>query len=274
MSYDHSCGRNFPILATGAADRNVDAYRLLLRIEILVRELVREVFQAQYGASWRKQLPGPLLGKVRAAEKDEDLRRNLGFVRMGPLYYLTMGELLEILVPATSKPVLDQIGGRAFLTRLQGILPTRNAVGHSRAVSKSGLADLEATYQQLVTALGGERASRLLATPDVGLHSADAARSLVSWLERTLIVIERLECPCPESSNLDDCRIQHWWGVSEAAGFDCSLVDRAADLIVAYNAIPVGLGSRATRLRFVEDHSPKGCIGAAVTSLRGRLTEP
>src|SRR5882724_9719628 len=140
---------------------NVEAYRLLLIIEVVLRELLQATSQDHYGLGWRKKLPGKLLTKVREAERDEDLKRQLGFVRLGPLYYLTLGELIELLTQAHAKPALDKLGGVSFLAQLQNILPIRNAVSHSRAVSPTGLLSVQAIYQQVLTALGADAVLKL-----------------------------------------------------------------------------------------------------------------
>jgi hypothetical protein len=246
---------------------NIAAYRLLLTIEVALRELVRTTFQEQFGSSWRKRLPGPLLTKVREAERDEDSKRQFDFARLGPLYYLTMGELIEDLAQAPAKPVLDLVGGSSFLSQLQNLLPVRNAVGHSRAVSSTGLLSTQAIYQQLLTALGEERLRQLLSHPDIGLRSPEAAVHLLEWFQRSLRVIRDLESPCPQPTILQQARDQHWWGNTGAATFDCRLVEEAAAIVNEYNAIPMGLGSRDLRRRFIDDRSPLKVIESATRSL-------
>ena len=41
-------------------ENNLESYRLLLRIEIALRELLRQSFEQQYGPRWRNRLPGGL----------------------------------------------------------------------------------------------------------------------------------------------------------------------------------------------------------------------
>lgn len=186
---------------------------------------------------------------------------------MGPLYYLTLGELSEVLAPATAKPVLDKLGGKPFLVQLQNILPIRNAVGHGRSVSESGFVSLKAVYQQLVTALGEDKMLRLVSRPDLGLRPEDAARTLLLWLEDSLGFVERLDFPCPSNPALEEARRQHWWDRDDVA-FDCKLVGRAADAISNYNRLPAGLGSRELRRQFALEVSLALTIANAVNALR------
>ena len=71
--------------------------RFLLRIEIALRELLRISLEAEFGVQWRKRLPGELLKKIKVNRKLKKTDSQFGYVRLGPLYYLTFGELLTLL---------------------------------------------------------------------------------------------------------------------------------------------------------------------------------
>src|SRR5436309_14585589 len=107
---------------------NVEAYTLLLRIEVGLRELLRKTLTEQLGPGWGKRLPGDLLTKVREAQRDEESKRQFDFVRLGPLYYLTLGELAIVLRQATAREALACLGGAAFVAQLENLLPVRNAI--------------------------------------------------------------------------------------------------------------------------------------------------
>ena len=114
---------------------NIDALRFLLRIEVATREVLSRIMSAEHGQTWRKRIPGELLGKIRAAERDEASRRQFAFARLGPLYYLTLGELLPVLRQNHSAAALMSLGGLAFVNELEALLPARNAACHGRPVS-------------------------------------------------------------------------------------------------------------------------------------------
>src|SRR5262245_33326198 len=105
---------------------NLEAYQLLLRIEVLLRELIRTALQSEHGTSWHKRLLGDQLTRIRAMERDESSRPQFDFLRLGPLYYLTLGELLPILQQPVGRKVTEQLGGERFLEQLTNLLPARN----------------------------------------------------------------------------------------------------------------------------------------------------
>jgi hypothetical protein len=234
---------------------------------VTLRELLRETLCQQFGDAWRKRLPGSLLLKVRQGERDEESRRQLGFVRLGPLYYLTLGELVEILGQDIGQRTLTRLGGPRFLDQLVGILPIRNAVGHSRGVSDAALLTLEATFEQLSTALSAREIERLVSKPDTGLPTDQVTSDLAEWLRRSAQAIERLESPCPDSTLLREARNQYWWGVPGVAPFDCQIVEVAARAIDRYNRIPGGLGATAVRLRYIQTEEPLVVINAALRAV-------
>ena len=131
---------------------NVRAYRLLLRIEIALRELIRQAYQSEFGDQWRRRLPGDLLRKIRAAESTEVMKRQFGFRRLGPLYYLTFGELLTLLEQQTCRRILVPLGGTSFVAQVENLSGPRNAISHARAVSSAAMAATEALYAQLEAA--------------------------------------------------------------------------------------------------------------------------
>ena len=151
---------------------NVHAYTLMLRLEVALRELIRSHMESTLGLRWRRRLPGILLAKIREAERDEEVQRHLSFAKLGPLYYLTLGELTEILFRAETRGLQERLGGTTFLEQLRNLLPVRNAVSHGRPVSPVGFACVKALYDQLIAAVGGaDTFNELVAAPDVGLRS-------------------------------------------------------------------------------------------------------
>src|SRR5262245_43875491 len=106
---------------------NLKAYALLLRIEIVLRECLRIAMESEFGAHWRKRLPGELLKKVKESQSEEN-RPQFNFVRLGPLYYLTFAELLPLLQQKSGRSVAEKFGGECFLKQFENIFIPRNAV--------------------------------------------------------------------------------------------------------------------------------------------------
>ena len=92
-------------------DDNTEAFKLLTRVEIGIRELLRKSLQQTHGNSWRRQLPALMRSKIHAAQNEETQRSQFDFLRLGPLYYLTFGELLDILQQPHGKLAVECAGG-------------------------------------------------------------------------------------------------------------------------------------------------------------------
>src|SRR3990170_4737287 len=156
---------------------NLRAYTLLLRIEIVLRECLRKALEAEHGVQWQKKLQGELLKKIRKSQTDE-YKPQFDFIRLGPLYYLTFGELLTQLQQSPCRSVSEKLGGDCFLKQLENVFTPRNAVCHSRPVSSVGLKTIETLYAQMETALTADTLARLIAKPDTGLAQFEAANGL------------------------------------------------------------------------------------------------
>jgi hypothetical protein len=225
---------------------NTEAYRLLLRIEVALRELLSEELERTLGPSWQKRLPGDLLKKIRQAQLEEN-RPQYDFLRLGPLYYLTLGELHQVLTRSESRNILRMLGGDWVLTTLESLLPLRNAVGHSRSASCLGLKHIQCAYEQFEKAIGKDRMERLLANPTIGISPEDARHILRSLLLACASAMQRLSAIEIDVGACKTIQAQYWWSDSSLAGFDTGSVDKALYLIEEYLRIPAGLGCAALR---------------------------
>jgi hypothetical protein len=246
---------------------NLKAYRLLLRIEIAIRECLRNTLEVSHGSKWRKMLPGELLKKIRDAQAEEK-RPQFDYICLGPLYYLSLGELVVILQQKPGASMAALFGGDGFIKQLESILGLRNAICHARRVPSVGLKALEALYLQIETALTHERLIEILSSPDVGMSQHEAAKVLIPWMEEAKGIISNLQHPIPVTGPHAIAAQQYWWGKTELAGFDCMVADRAVDVIADYNALHNGIGSAANRNRFCEDRRPLEAINDAIQELR------
>jgi hypothetical protein len=245
---------------------NVRAYTLLLRIEIALRQSIREAFENAYGANWQKRLQGDLLKKIREAQREET-RPQYDFARLGPLYYLTFGELLTQLRQKPCNVVTDKLGGEKFLAQLENLFVPRNAVSHSRPVSSVGAQVIESLYAQIEAALTNEGLARLTSRPDVGLEQAEAAKVLSLSLHLASNQLSNLPAKIEIPPLLQAAKTQFWWDDEALAGFSTSLVETAFDLIDQYNNLPEGVGSAGIRLSFCEKNALKERIDNACAAL-------
>lgn len=246
---------------------NVKAYKLLLWIEIAIRECIRYCMMKAHGNCWRKQIPGDLLRKVRESEKEEN-RPQFNYTRLGPLYYLSLGELVPILKQKVSGGVAELLGGEWVIKDIENILGLRNAICHARPVPSVGLVAIDALYLQMMTALDSHQLSNIVSSPDIGVFPDDTARLLIPWMGNLKENILTLQCPITIDAAYETATQQYWWGMSEFSGFDCAALERVSDLIAAYNALPTGVGSAGRRERFCEDNKALQAIETATFELK------
>jgi hypothetical protein len=172
---------------------NVKSYKLLLLIEVAVRECIRYCMEKIHGQSWKRQIPGDLLKKIRESEKAEN-HPQFNYLRVGPLYYLTLGELIPILRQKVGAEALDIFGGEWVITDIESILGLRNAICHARPVPSVGLAAIEALYQKIFTALSSRRLEYIVSTPDTGIFPEHTIRSLLPWIDGLKDKVLALQC--------------------------------------------------------------------------------
>ncbi len=247
-------------------DDNVRAYRLMLRIEVALRELVSQAYEQKYDRNWQKSLPGPFLSKIRESQRQENQPR-FGFARLGPLYYLTFGELCELLRQSTGGNAVALLGGESFVAQLDALFGPRNAVAHGRPVPASAMALIEGLYLQMETALTEEGLSHLVCSPSIGVFPEETRPVLAAWLHEADLAFSRLDRECPVEPLYRTCGRQFWWGETELAGFDCQVVDAAAKAIDGYNALPKGLGSAIDRQHYLMDQDCRNKLALAYAAL-------
>lgn len=246
---------------------NLKAYGLLLRIEIALRELLRISLESEFGAQWRKRLPGELLKKVKESQTEEN-RPQFGYVRLGPLYYLTFGELLTLLQQKSGKAVAEKLGGDCVLKQLENIFVPRNAVCHSRPVSSVGLRTIATLYAEMETALTADGLANLIAKPDTGLAQDQAASELIASLQAVGEKLHSIPSSFAVPEVYRTASAQFWWAEDTLAGFRRSVVEACFDCIKEYNALPAGVGCAGTRLRYCEQHEMKQKVEDAIAELR------
>jgi hypothetical protein len=245
---------------------NLRAYTLLLRIEIALRESLRISLESEFGAQWRKRLPGELLKKIKESQVEEN-RPQFGYIRLGPLYYLTFGELLILLQQKSGRVVAEKLGGDCVLKQLENIFVPRNAVCHSRPVSSVGLKTIETIYAEMETALTAVGLAFLISKPDTGLAHDEAANSLIPALKNVLRDLPNLPSSFVIPEVFQTATAQFWWADDSLAGFNRSIVEAAIAVICEYNALPVGVGCAGTRLRFSEQQGMTNGVQLAITEL-------
>jgi hypothetical protein len=231
---------------------NAEAYRLLLRIEVSLREIVKTALKEEHGVQWQKKLSGDLLKKIKDAQTEER-KPQFNYARLGPLYYLTFGELITQLGQKPCSKIRQKLGGDVMLKQLENIYGPRNAVCHSRPVSTIGMASIQNVYVQIENAIHPERIESLIANPDTGMDRHQAVILILSFMKLALCELaslpKRIEIP-------DDIKVatfQYWWADSDLAGFDTVSIERIVAAIELYNIVPKGVGAAGQRQRILEE---------------------
>lgn len=245
---------------------NLKAYTLLLRIEIALRELLKSSLESEFGAQWRKRLPGELLKKIKESQSEEN-RPQFGYVRLGPLYYLTFGELLILLQQKSGRPVAEKLGGDCVLKQLENIFVPRNAICHSRPVSAVGLKAIETLYAEMETALTADALARLIAKPDAGLSQDQVASGMIPALKEVLRGLPNLPSSLIIPDVFQAATSQYWWADDSLAGFKRSVIEAAVTSICEYNVLPSGVGCAGTRQRFIEQRMISAVVQQAIVEL-------
>ena len=233
-------------------ERNVEGYRLVLYVEVALREIAKNEYEKTYGHDWQKRIPGQLLRRIRDDQKDEQKHASLDFRRLGPLYYLTFGEIVDL---AAQKPVVEVVRailGQHGLELIKELILPRNSLAHCRDLSHAALTTLRTVSSRMESGLTACGLSGLLKNPDVGLYPEDAAVSLGSWLGATLTDIEHIRAVSSSDRDYRAAASQYWWSSTDLAGFDVAMVNSVANKLRQYQRLPGGVGAAAARQHFLE----------------------
>ena len=233
--------------------RNAEGYRYLLYVEVALRELARHELREYYGERWQKHIPGQYLQKIRKDQKDEVTQASLGFRTLGPLYYLTFGELVEL---SLQKPIVERLKkvlGQQGPELLRASVPARNAIAHCRDLTENALATVRALKMRLTTGLEAHDLVRLLHEPDIGIYPEEASKRLAGWLREVQRALRELQSLSADQDDYQEATRQYWWSSSDLAGFDVKRVDGLAAKIREYSCLQHGLGAAAPRQRFISE---------------------
>jgi len=253
-------------------DDNLKAYRLLLRIEVALRESLRIHMESQFGPSWRKKIPGEYLNKIKESQREE-ARPNFDYVRLGPLYYLTYGDLLSVIKQKVGEGLRENLGGELVMKQLETLCGPRNALSHARGVSSTGLRIVESVHLQLENAFTSERLAEMLQQPDVGVPRNEAIRLLLQDLGEVSPLLCQFPDELPIPSIYETAELQYWWTNDELAGFDRSLISNTVESFRKYNSIPRALGSVNTRRLFLIQAKMRDAISNCTSTLEHAIRE-
>ena len=235
------------------AERNAEGYQYLLYVEVALRELMRHALRSQHGDKWQKHIPGHYLQKIRKDQQDEAMQASFGFRKLGPLYYLTFGQLVAMSI---QKPVVDRLKkvlGPQGPQLLQESIPSRNAIAHCRDLTANALATLRTLQMHMATGLAANELVPLLHEPDIGVAPEETRERLADWFRRVQGALSQSRSLPDDPHDYQVATLQYWWSSSDLAGFDVERVNTLAATIRQYSHLPGGVGAAAARQRFISE---------------------
>jgi hypothetical protein len=238
-----------------------------LEIEVVLRELVAQAYEDEYGLAWEKRLPSDLRADIKRKQDDETGREEFDFRTLGALYYLAYGDLVKLLSRDVGKQVAVKFGGPAFHKELEKLQIPRNAIAHSRPVSSVGLQAVKLVHGKLESALTRDGMDALLKDPAVGLTPSEVIPDLRVWVQKVIKTTEKLDGPCDVSTDYARASAQYWWGASALAGFDTTSVDAFVGVVEQYNALPEMLGVAEQRRQLLSKTDWTGVSSRVIESL-------
>lgn len=253
--------------------RNVGAYKLLLRVENILREFIARSLKEEFDSRWQREIPGDCKKRIKESSGYE-ASQHFQFRKMGPLYYLTLGDLVVILEQKVGEKAREGLGGSlnlqndAFIPKIQDALPVRNALAHSRDVTELGLKAVTNLYDHIENALGEDTVRELLANPDIGISPEDAAKGLIQWLCENRDALSA-ETDLPDQDSLyEKASEQYWWGQSEYGGFENETIDDVIDLLDKYRSIPKGMGTIRSKRKIIVTDGLVTKLNKAIDALK------
>ena len=207
-------------------------------------------------------------GDSERPERDEVIRASLGFRALGPLYYLTFGELVDM---SSQRPIVDllkKVLGPQAPELLRESVPSRNAIAHCRDLTENALATIRTLKMRMEVGFAAHGLTGLLQEPDIGLYPEQACRRLADWLKRVQSALGKLQPLPAEQEDYHEATRQYWWSSSELAGFDVQRVDSLAAKLREYSHLRRGVGAAATRQRLISDSGMLPELQATILMLK------
>ena len=248
---------------------NSEAYVKILRIEIVIREVVREKYFQEFGRKWKKRIPGELLTKIRESEKNDDLISETGYVALGSLYYLTYGEIISAIEKQNKiRQALELELGANFLDLCGHIRAPRNAIAHNRSITRQGANDVNHLYEFLNSKLSPEKFEDYARNPTAGLFIEDAKIKIKEYLNDVLSSVKSFKII--EQNNILDLAIeQHWWSTVADNDLNFEKLESCAELISKYSKLThVGIGTSGKINRFIHKNNFAGLVTEAIASIK------
>ena len=250
---------------------NVEAFKLLYDIEIILRELCAKKLEASHGKHWAKRgLPPDVLPKVKDALSYEQKTKWHRAILHHPLYYIDFPDLKKIVIGGTNwNSIFSEIfsyraGTEVALSELELL---RNQVAHNRFVSREDLHILRGIHSKLLNSVSQ-------ADIDACRSAANNRISIISRLnDFSLAIIRSLSAmknaiALPSEETPDSSLLDEWWFDSAYLGYDVEPLKAFSTLCARYSGIPSGVGQAFHRRKWIAEHNAVASGEAADATMR------
>jgi hypothetical protein len=226
--------------ASGIFGRNEDGYRMLSRLEVMLRELIVYLLEIEFGPQWAKsQVPGDVRESMKAGVAYEKGKPWMERHLHHPIYYADFPDLRKIICSANcwSKVFGSVFGNKEiFSAQLSGVEPIRNKVCHSRFLTENEFQKLRVFSIEVVNALEKSTASKHLSSFYGYKDAWDQIKQFVMYCRKASDSIVGFGVV-----QGNDMTAQ-WWFDEIVLSDMYHDVDLAASLIGEYAALPRGRG--------------------------------
>jgi len=158
----------FQLLNLAVPTANVEAYRLIFVIEVVLREFLIDRFATLGSQAWKHRLPSDVLTAFRESVRYERQIRWMSLRPHHPIYYIHFSHIRQIIQRADNwRELFQPVFGRKdiVVATLSEVEAIRNRVAHNRLVADADLAVVDAAFGKLLAALGDNLFFRFATEP-------------------------------------------------------------------------------------------------------------
>lgn len=254
---------------------NLAIYRLLYVIEVGLRELIIELFNAKIGPGlWKHRLPGDVLKAYKDGRKYERNIKWCNLVPHHPLYYVEFPDLKKVIERSDNwQEAFESVFGNKEIVHstLTELEPIRNKIAHNRKATAGDLRVVEASYQKIVSAIGEKRLSELVSR----CSQANDLRERFLELRQEAAVTFAACIECMPVGVLDVWAKTYtaWWFEADYLGHSVKAVKVFFETAIAYSKIPRPRGSGHKIKRWVQSNNLDHLYAVAMGELETVLNE-
>ena len=240
-------------------DLNVQAYKLLFRIENGLRSFIEQTLGAEFGPKWwKQQIPGDIREQCEDHQKEEREKRWLDYQTVHPICYSYLDDLKKTIVRGDNwDKVFAQYFGQVKIiveSKLTELEPLRNKIAHNRPVTEMEVQKLALVWRELQQCMAassvGHSTESIATVPSLRRMDDSVAREIAEQLGQLAVELQNNR---NRLTNLESAALEKWtevqtkwWFSPEFMNLDPSDLRDGHELLAEYNALPryPGCGNR------------------------------